>query len=132
MSGETAMTGKDGYLSVEGTPVARITNWKQSRKLAHTSEWGDSDGEGWTNRLGGRKDSTFTADGKFDTSSEFYDLFDIGDIVEAKLVMKLGLFWSYDRALCQSYDLAIDVDREEVVGWTSAWGGDGEVKRPGY
>lgn len=111
--------------------VARTTKWDVNPKLANKSEWGDSDSEGFTNRAAGRKDCTFTSEGKFDTDDEQYDLFQEGDILIAVLWMNAALYWYFERALCDDFKLSVNIDTEEVIGWTSAWGADGKYYRPG-
>lgn len=144
-SSETALIGRYGRFSVDGTLVARTTQWEINPKLAQTSEWGDSDSKGWTNRAGGRKDCTFSTEGKFDTEAETWELFEVGDHPRSILYMnKKGtdtgdadwtedenLRWLFPRALNTDYKLTINIDSEEVVGWTADWGADGKMYRPG-
>lgn len=132
MSSSTALTGRNGKFVVESTQVARTTQWSVNSKLASSSEWGDSDGAGYTNRAAGRRDATFDAEGKYDTGSEVFDLFDEGDIAEAVLWMDAtSLYWAFPRALCMDFNLTVDIDTEEVIGWTSSWGADGIYYKPG-
>jgi hypothetical protein len=132
MSSENTLSGKNGKFVVGTSQVARTTQWAVSEKLASTSEWGDSDSEGYTNRLGGRKDATFTAEGKFDTSDEVYDLFSIDDIAIAVLWLNnSSLYWDFPRAICSDFGLTVNIDTGEVVGWTSSWGADGKFYHPG-
>lgn len=131
MTSENTITGRDGEFVVGNTKVARITQWNVNPKLATSSEWGDSDSEGYTNRAAGRRDCTFTAEGKYETGSEVWDLFDPGDIVEATLFMNSSLYWHFPRALCSDFSMVVNVDTEEVIGWTSQWGSDGIFYRPG-
>lgn len=130
MSSENALTGRLGKHSVGGTNIARITQWSVNPKLAHTSEWGDSDSGGYTNRAAGRWDCTFSSEGKFDISSEVFDLFMPGDIVASVLKMDLTRFWTFARSLCSDFKLTVNVDTEDVVGWTSDWGSDGVFVHP--
>ena len=109
MSSENTLTGRNGKFTVDGDLCARVTQWQVTRTLASKSEWGDSDSAGRTNRAAGRHDSTFTAEGKYDTSDEVFDLF----------------------ALCDNFQLTVNIDTGEVIGWTSAWGEDGISYRPG-
>jgi hypothetical protein len=131
MSSATALTGRYGVMKVAGTAVARLTKWSVNPKLATKSEWGDSDSDGYTNRAAGRKDCTFTAEGKFDTTAPQFDLFEEGDIVEVYLYAdgSQTVGWHFTRALCDDFKLDVDVDSEAVVGWTSSWGSDGEYAR---
>lgn len=132
MTSLNTLTGRNGKFVVDDTLVARITQWDVNPTLANTNEWGDSDSEGYTNRSAGRKDATFSAEGKYDSSDECFDLFSEGDIASAVLWMDAtGLYWDFPRALCTDFSLTVNVDTEEVIGWTSQWGADGKYYRPG-
>ena len=132
MSSLNTLTGRLGRFVVGTTLVARTTKWDVNPKLASKSEWGDSDSAGYTNRASGRWDATFTAEGKFDTTREQYDLFMPGDILIATLWMNItALYWDFPRALCDDFKLSVDIDSEEVIGWTSSWGADGVFWKPG-
>jgi len=117
---------------VETTLVARTTQWQVTKTLATKSEWGDSDSGGFTNRAPGRRDSTFTAEGKYDTSDEVFDLFQPEDILIAVLWMNnTALYWDFPRAMCDNFQLTVNIDTEEVEAWTSSWGSDGVFYYPG-
>ena len=131
MPSQNTLSGYRGHFTVGGIRVARCTRWDVNGKLAHVAEWGDSDSNGYTNRLAGRWDSLFGADGKFDTLSEFYNIFDVGDFLAVKLYLNDELFWNFSRGVCLDYKLVVDIDREDVIGWTSSWGSDGEFYYPG-
>jgi hypothetical protein len=132
MSSENTLTGRNGKFQVEDDLVARVTQWSVNPKLANKSEWGDSDSGGYTNRAAGRKDATFSAEGKYDTSDEVFDLFQPEDVAIAVLWMNNStLYWDFPRALCDDFSMAINIDTEEVIGWTSGWGADGIFYRPG-
>ena len=142
MSGSaTSMTGRYGAFYAEGTRVARCTQWAVSQKPASVSEWGDSDGWGWTCRAPGRRDVTFTAEGKFDRTNNQWDLFVGGDYAEAKLYLRkpapgdvgsedATYTYYFERAVCMEFNLTVNIDTEEVIGWTSSWGNDGPVTLP--
>lgn len=130
MSSLNTLTGRLGKFVVASTLVARATQWTVQPK-AGASEWGDSDSGGYTNRAAGRKDCTFNAEGKFDTAHEVYDIFAPGDLVMATLWMNASLYWHFPRALNADFQLAVNIDTEEVIGWTSGWGADGIFYRPG-
>ena len=134
MTSENTITGRNGKFTVDGSLVARITQWQMTKTLASKTEWGDSDSEGFTNRAAGRKDSTFSAEGKYDTTDEVFDLFQEGDIVQATLFLNATaplFYYDYPRALCDNFQLTVNVDTAEVIGWTSAWGADGIYYYPG-
>ena len=132
MSSLNTLTGRQGRFQVESAQVARTTNWAVSDKLASSNAWGDSDSGGWTNRSPGRMDRTFNAEGKYDTTDEAWDLFNPGDILVAVLwINNSTLYWDFPRAMNESFDMAVNIDTEEVIGWTSSWGTDGQCFYPG-
>ena len=132
MSSENTLSGRNGKFSVAGTNVARCTTWDLTRTLSGGSEWGDSDSAGFTCRSPGRKDATFNSGGKYDSTSEVWDLFQPEDI--AAVILRLDastLFWNFPRALCNNFAMTVNIDTEEVIGWTSSWGSDGAFTYPG-
>ena len=133
MSSVGTLTGRSGKFYVAGTAIARATQWSVNPKLASSSEWGDSDSGGYTNRAPGRWDATFTAEGKYDSDTEVFDYFMPGDYaIPAVLYMAYpDLHWTFPRALCTEFSLVVNIDTEEVIGWTSSWGADGIFYRPG-
>jgi len=132
MTSLNTLTGRNGKFVVGTTLVARTTQWAVNPTLATSNEWGDSDSAGFTNRSAGRKDGTFTAEGKFDTETEVFELFQEGDIVIAVLWLDAtSLYYDFPRALCTDFSLIVNVDSEEVESWSSSWGADGRFYRPG-
>ena len=132
MTSENTLTGRNGKFVVGTDLVARATQWAVNPTLATSTEWGDSDSAGFTNRAAGRKDATFTAEGKYDTSDEVFDLFQPEDILIAVLWLdNVSLYWDFPRAMCTDFNLTVNIDTAEVIGWTSAWGADGVFYHPG-
>lgn len=135
---ESALTGVDGNVVVSNDSggsykkIARITQWDVNPVLDTQTDWGDSDGAGYTLRAPGRKGATATTEGKFDTFFEVYDVFK-PDETRAKLClyMNANLFWDFPCALCTSFSLTVNVDTQEVIGWTAEWGNDGIFYYPG-
>lgn len=135
-NGSTALTGRNATFTVDSEQVARATNWDVNEKIAHVSEWGDSDSNGFTCRAAGRKDATFAANGKYDTDgiggeSFGMDLFHPDDTCHAELdsgeaSSSTSLAYDFPRALCNDFKISVNIDSEEVIGWTSEWGADGE------
>ena len=132
MTSATALTGRNGKFVVGTSQVARTTQWSVNKALATSSEWGDSGGGGFTNRSAGRKDATFDTEGKYDTTDEQWDLFQPEDIAIVVLWMNATtLYWDFPRALCSTFAMTVNVDTEEVIGWSSSWGADGVFYYPG-
>ena len=132
--GSTALNGRNGKFVFDGDTIARTTKWDVNKTLATKSEWGDSDSAGYTNRVAGRKDATFDTEGKYDSTSEQFDIFQPEDIAEAILWMgavPADLYWDFPRALCLDFKISVNIDSEEVIGWTSSFGADGIFYRPG-
>src|SRR3990167_6464742 len=132
MSSVNTLTGRNGKFVVGTDLVARATQWSVNPTLATSNEWGDSDSSGFTNRSAGRKYCTFSAEGKYDTTDEVFDLFQPEDIAIATLWLdNSSLYWDFPRALCTSFSLTVNIDSEEGIGWTSDWGSDGVFHYPG-
>jgi len=132
MSSENTLNGRNGKFQVAASLVSRTTQWQVTKTLASKSEWGDSDSEGFTNRSPGRKDGTFTAEGKYSTVSEQFDLFQPEDIAIAVLWMNnTALYWDFPRAMNDNFQMTVNIDTGEVIGWTSSWGADGRFYYPG-
>lgn len=132
MSGSTARTGRLGKAVIEGTLVRRLTEWGVN-PTSGESAWGDSDSEGYTNRLPTRKDCTGSIAGKFDEDEPIYDVFKAGDVVLLVLwqTTTAGDYWYFERVVITSFNLVYNQDTQEVVGWTSNWGADGRFYAPG-
>lgn len=131
MTSANTITGRNGKFVVNDQLVARTKNWSVNPSVGG-SEWGDSDSNGYTNRSSGRRDATFDAEGVYSIVSEQFDLFKPGDIAEAVLWLNAtNLYYDFPRALCRDFSLTVDIDTEEVIGWTSGWGADGEYYAPG-
>ncbi len=131
MATATVITGRNGEFVFDGTRIARTKKWTINPKLATSSEWGDSDTKGYTARAAGRRDATFDAEGAFDTDTEQYDTFVPGDCSTAILWMDTSRYYYFLSALCLDFSITVDMDTEEVVGWTSNWGADGIYYAPG-
>jgi hypothetical protein len=132
MSSENTLTGRNGKFTVDGALVARTTLWNVNPTLATSSEWGDSDSSGYTNRAAGRRDATFNTEGKYDTTDDVYDVFVPGDIPQCTLWMDAtDKYYDFPRALCLDFNLSVNIDTEEVIGWTANWGADGIYYFPG-
>lgn len=132
MSSVNTLTGRKGKFQVGTVLVARTKKWGVNPKMASSSEWGDSDSNGFTNRAPGRRDATFNADGVYQTDDEVFDIFEPGDIVKAVLWMNnTTLYWAFPRALCSEFSMEVNIETEEVIGWSSGWGADGRFWHPG-
>lgn len=134
MSSLNTLTGRNGTIGIGNLAIARITQWAVNPTLATSSEWGDSDSGGYTNRATGRRDATFTCEGKYDSADEVFDVIAEGDVIDAALWLSdavSGLYWDFPRALCTDFNLTVNVDSEEIIGWTSSFGTDGQYYRPG-
>jgi hypothetical protein len=127
-----AVCGSDGVAAVAGTRVCRLTQWTFNPTTS-TSEWGDSDSAGYTNRKGARKDGTGSLVGKMeDTQKVHQDLFMPGDTVQLTLWENATTdYWYMARALITNYSVTFDQDTKEVVEWNADFGADGKYFRPG-
>ena len=134
MTSENTLTGRNGKFEWNGSNlVIRTTQWAVNPTLATSNEWGDSDSGGYTNRSAGRRDATFTSEGKYDSTNEIWDIFQPEDVAEAILCLPqvADLYWNFPRCLCTDFNMSINIDTEEVIGWTASHGADGIYYRPG-
>lgn len=130
MSSLNTVSGRGGSVSIDGTPVLRIKNWSASETRAGGSEWGDSDGGGYTNRSPGRKDCTFTCEGVYDTTDPIISTLEVNDIAAVVLAGQTDCpGYNFPRAICTDFSLTVDADTEEVVGWNASFGSDGTYTR---
>ncbi len=129
-SSDSVRRGNLGKAEVEGTSVARITEWELTRTVGET-EWGDSDSAGFTNRVAGREDCTGSLTGKFDNDEPVYSIFDVGDTVELVLWENTTSYWDFPCALIRSFNISYNMDTKEAIGWKADWGADGQFYRPG-
>jgi hypothetical protein len=58
-------------------------------------------------------------------------VFSEGDVATAILWMNTTLYWYFTRALCFDFKLDVNIDTEEVIGWSSDFGADGRYYKPG-
>jgi hypothetical protein len=128
--GTSAIGGTEGQATIDGVRVARLTNWSMNRSSSE-SAWGDSDSEGWTFRKTARHDGTGSLGGKFDDDNPPHNLFDDGDIVSLILWLNTTKYYAAPSARIQNFQLEVNQDTKEVVGWTADWGTDGKVYKPG-
>jgi len=128
----TARTGSEGKVVVADQLIARVTGWTLNESIGETA-WGDSDGEGYTNRRPGRKDCTVSFEGKFDTDSKIYTLMRVGDSVKLVLWESStdGDYWVLECVLIQSYTTTVNPDTREVITWAATAGADGIYYAPG-
>lgn len=132
MSSINTKTGRTGKKVVGSSLVARTQQWSVEKTLDTSTEWGDSDCNGFTARAPGRKGATVSSEGKYSTNDEQFDLFQPEDIAIVTLWMdNVSLYWDFPRALCNNFGMMVNIDTEEVIGWTSEWGNDGVFYYPG-
>ncbi len=135
----TALTGRYGQLKLGTDTVARLTSWTVSEAIATQSEWGDSDSNGYTQRATGRRSATISAEGRFDITSRQSMYMRPGIIYEVWCWLSKDLTqtggnknaWHFPRALTISFELVVNVDTEEVLGWTAEFASDGVFYYPG-
>ena len=135
MSGTTAISGKNGKVVVASTLITRLTMWRLN-VVSGTSAWGDSESEGFTNRIATRIDGTGSIGGKFDTNRKPYNVFNPGNVVTLALWLGGAAgasngYYAFPSAVITSFDLEVNQDTQEVVGWTANFEADGRFYYPG-
>jgi hypothetical protein len=135
--GSTARTGRNGKVVIGGALMARATTWSINASVGETA-WGDSGSEGYTNRKETRYDATGTIEGKFDEVSKVYGLAPSTGHLQGyvtSLVLwettEAKTYWNFPCALIQTYQQQVNMDTQEVVGFSMTYGSDGKFWRPG-
>ena len=126
----TAITGVLGKAVVDDVKVSRITQWSFEPAVGDT-EWGDSDGAGFSLVKAGRKSGSGSIEGKFDTAKPQYAVFEIGDEVELTLWVDATRYFAIPCAVVTGFSLSVNVDSQEVVGWTASFKSSGAYYYPG-
>ena len=126
----SVLMGDLGEVVADGTAFAHATEWAISPKIGE-SAWGDSDSAGHTLRKGARKDCTGSFGGKFDTGDPFYSVVSEGDEPSLVLWASRTLYWWFSCVLVTGYNLTVNMDSKEVVGWTADFGESGKHYKPG-
>lgn len=128
----TAITGRNGDAVCESTLLARMTEWNITCTSGETA-WRDSDSAGYTQRLSTFLDATGSIAGKYDSGSEFWDTFWIGDKPELILWQSdtAGDYFAFPCVLITSVAYVVNMDTQEVIGWTANFGADGIFYFPG-
>ncbi len=71
---------------------------------------------------------------------EQFDLFQPGDKLQSTLWMRApiatpvslpAIYWDFPCAMNEDFSMTVNMDSQEVIGWTAAWGADGIYYRPG-
>lgn len=140
MSSITTLSGRNGkvfygpYHGVNTSLVARITEWNLSPQLAEVAAWADNDTAGYIARAPGAYDALFSTQGVYDTLLPVWNIFQPGDKLRIELWLNPLvplLRWSFPSALCTEFNLIVDADTEQVIGWSAEWGSDGSFFKPG-
>ena len=132
----TALMGLDGEVALDGTDIARLTQWSLTA-TANISEWGDSDSQGYTHRKAARHDGSGSVEGKLDSAAEAYDVMVSTPSVLVEPEQKLyidksdALYWQFPCVVYSNFQLTVNTDSKEVLGWSADYGASGPFYRPG-
>ena len=125
----TAVSGKDGKVVVDGTLLLRITQWSLSLSATETV-WGDSSSGNFTNRKTGRKDATMSLEGKQDNRRPIEGALREGDQPKVVLFESASRYWVFPCTHVNAFNLVINQETKEVIGWTASAGADGQYYGP--
>lgn len=124
------LTGRNGKVIACGETIARITQWELTLSLSTSTEWGDSDTSGYTNRAPGRRDATFSFEGKYSVANSQLGIFEPGDCCKVELFLDDDNKWVFPNAMCIDFGVSVNIDTEEIIGFTSSWGANGSWTGP--
>lgn len=129
-----AISGKNG--SVETTSGSgggdgaqtEITGWTFNT-TSNNPSWASSTNPGYKKRVAGVKDGSGTVNGKYDSSNAIFDTFEPG--VTVTLTLKLNNSNYYEvPAIVDDFNLEVDMDNGDVVGWSMNFSTNGEWTEP--
>ena len=123
-------TGNLAKVEVDGVAIARTTEWELTEEVEVT-EFGDSDSEGYTNAVPGRRKASGSMTGKFDNDEPVYDLMAAGDYVALVLWENTTSYWAMPCVLITSFNIVYNKDTKEPVEWTADFTSDNIYYRPG-
>lgn len=131
-----AISGKNG--SVETTSgsgggdgaQAEITGWTFNT-TSNNPSWASSTNPGYKKRVAGVKDGNGTISGKYDSSNTLFDTLEPG--VTVTLTLKInatGSNYYVVPAIIDEFNIEVDMDNGDVVGWTANFSTNGEWSEP--
>jgi len=152
-----AITGRHGAVYIQlplttqtwyWTEIARITSWTINQKPISVTKWADSDTGGFVWNAPGPREATITTVGKFQIGIlSQWNMFRGGDYAALRLfvdnrdpfedgisveeALRRADRYEINPALCTEYNLTMNIDTEEVVGWTAEWVSCGEFSMTG-
>lgn len=129
-SNDSVRRGNLGKVKVDGTSISRVKQFSINHVVDETA-WGDSDSQGFTNRVPGREDATGDMAGVIDNNSPATALFAVGDVVSLILFENTTVYWTFPCALIKSYNVVCNMDTKEAMEWKADWAADGPFYRPG-
>lgn len=116
-----------------GDSILRVTRWLVQETTDTSIEWADSDSAGYTIHAPGRLGARFDADGKYSGERPIFPYTRVGALVTAQLWIDRTvpyLCWDFELARCTSFKCSVDVDTEEIVGWSGSWIATGVFYKP--
>jgi hypothetical protein len=119
MAGQSGYTG---YVKIGSTNVAEVTKWS-FKPTSNNPSWASSTVPGYKRRVAGVKDGGGTIDVKFDRTSMFISVLDVGTEVTLLLYPEVhttgtvvdSKFYSVP-AIVDSYSIEVDIDGGDVTG----------------
>ena len=129
-----AISGKDG--SVETTSgsgggdgaQAEITGWTFNT-TSNNPSWASSTSPGFKKRVAGVKDGSGSISGKYNSANAIFDTLEVGVTVTLTLKVNATNFYAVP-AIIDSFNIEVDMDNGDVVGWTADFSTNGEWTEP--
>ncbi len=124
----SGISGKNGYAKIGATNIAEVTGWS-FKPSSNNSAWGSSDSSGYKKRVAGTKDGSGSIEGKYDPSTSFIGVIDVGTEVTLLLYINATKYYSVP-SIIDSYDLSVDINDGEVVGFSADFSTNGTWTNP--
>lgn len=123
------ISGKDGSVELTGAPAgdgaqAEITGWTLNTSSNNPS-WASSTNPGYKKRVAGVKDCNGSISGKYNSDNVLFDSLLPGVSVTLTLKLSGSAGFYAVPALIDDFNLEVDMDNGDVVGWTANFSGNG-------
>lgn len=125
-----AISGIGGFVEAsggagpdDGSKIAEITTWTFTT-TSNNSAWASSTDPGYKKRVGGVRDCSGTVNGKFNGDIEQYNDLEAGSSVTLTLKINTANYYAVP-AIIDEFNIEVDMDNGEVVGWSMNFSGNG-------
>lgn len=118
------ISGKNGVVLAGGTAMLNVNGWTLNHSVA-TDAYGSNNTGGWKARVSGTKDWNARVRAKYDAT--------IVPVVGSSYALTLSIDGSDNatgNAICQGFELEVDIDTGKAVAYDMTFEGNGALTLP--